>query len=114
VSNASFDWFWHPPREGKPGLLMIRDTHPGPAFPDIAFVTEDMKGVLEYIESRLPPEIHLPALRIYVRDMIGLWIQIQMTVLNRRFDLRDPDLADSDLNVLWESRAEALLKGGGL
>jgi len=94
-------------------MLMIRDTHPGLAYPDVSFVTEDMKGVLAYCEARLPPDIHLPALRIYVRDMLGLWIQVQTFVVGRQFELRDPDLSEQDLNVLWASRAE-LEPGGGM
>ena len=30
-SQASFDWFRTPPAPGDPGILMIVDTHPGPA-----------------------------------------------------------------------------------
>ena len=106
MSDASFDWFWSPPKGGRAGTIMIRDTHPGPAHPDVAFVTEDLKAVLHYCEARLPRDIHLPALRIYVRDMLGLWIQVQTFVQGRQFQLREPDLSEQDLNVLWAARED--------
>ena len=112
MSDASFDWFWRPPQEGQPGLMMIRDTHPGPHAPDVAFVTEDLKGVLLYCETRLPADIHLPALRIFVRDMLGLWFQVQTTVLDRRFTTHEAELSDTDLNTLWAAREGA--RGGGV
>ena len=112
MSDASFDWFWRPPQEGQPGLMMIRDTHPGPHAPDVKFVTEDLKGVLHYCESRLPTDIHLPALRIFVCDMLGLWLQVQTNVLSRHFTTGDPELSDQDLNTLWEAREGA--PGGGV
>lgn len=106
MSDASFDWFWQPPLDGRPGLMMIADTHPGPAAPDIKMVHEDLKAVLQYCEGRLPKEIQLYQLGIYVRDVLGLWIQIDCNAMSRHFQKRAPELSEGDLNQLWASRSE--------
>ena len=43
---AQIGWFWQPPIDGQPGLLMVVDMHPGPGHPDIPMVIETMAQVL--------------------------------------------------------------------
>lgn len=106
TSEASFDWFWQPPMEGRPGLMMVVDTHPGPAAIDIKMVHEDLRAVLQYCEGRLPKDVQLYQLGIYVRDVLGLWIEIKCNAVSRHFQKADPELSESDLNQLWASRSE--------
>ena len=106
TSEASFDWFWQPPLEGRPGLLMVVDLHPGPAAIDIKMVHEDLRAVLRYCDSRLPKDVQLYQLGIYIRDPLGLWIQIDCNALSRQFQKRSPELSEGDLNQLWASRSE--------
>jgi len=103
VSAASFDWFWQPPMEGEPGILMIVDTHPGPGATGVPFVAEDLDNVLLVCESRIPRDVHLYQLRIYIRDVFDLWIQVEFTLLGRQYTKKDPDFSDADLEQVWDN-----------
>lgn len=108
TSAASFDWFWQPPMEGEPGIIMIVDTHPGPDAVGIPTVGQDLKNVILSVEARIPADVHLYQLRIYVRDILGLWIRLEFTILNRYFTKKEPDFSQGDLEQVWdnhESRA---------
>jgi hypothetical protein len=103
MSLASFEWFWQPPMTGEPGILMIVDTHPGPQAPDVPFVAEDLKAILEGIETRIPDDVHLHQLRIYARDIFKLWIQLEFNILGRQFTKTAPDFSQEDLERVWEN-----------
>ena len=103
VSAASFDWFWQPPLEGEPGIMMIRDTHPGPAAVDVPMVGEDLNNVVLVCESRIPADVHLYQLRIYVRDVIGVWVRLEFNILGRQFQKLAPDFSQGDLEQVWEN-----------
>ncbi len=104
-SQASFDWFWQPPALGDPGILMIVDTHPGPADLTTRFIQEDINAVLLNIESQLPKDVQLFQLRIYAKDIFGLWIQIEFSILNqaRRFTTKKPDFSQAELSQVWDN-----------
>lgn len=104
-SQASFDWFWQPPALGDPGILMIVDTHPGPADTQTKFIQEDINQVLLSIESQLPKDVELYQLRIYAKDIFGLWIQIEFSILNqaRRFKTKKPDFGQAQLSEVWDN-----------
>lgn len=104
-SQASFDWFWQPPQMGDPGILMIVDTHPGPHDFDTKFIQEDINNVLLDIEARLPKDVQLFQLRIYAKDIFGLWIQIEFSILNsaRRFKTKKPDFDQGALSQVWDN-----------
>lgn len=104
-SQASFDWFWQPPALGDPGILMIVDTHPGPHDFDTKFIQEDINNVLLDIEAKLPADVHLFQLRIYAKDIFGLWIEIEFSVLNaeRRFKTKAPTFSQAQLSEVWDN-----------
>ena len=104
-SQASFDWFWQPPALGDPGILMIVDTHPGPADLQTKFIQEDINNVLLDIESRLPKDVQLFQLRIYAKDIFGIWIRIEFSILNsaRRFKTLKPDFTQAQLSDVWDN-----------
>lgn len=106
VERVPFAWFFQPPLEGKPGLIMIVDQHPGPEYPELQFITEpgNMKAILENIESHIPRDLELYQFRIYARDPFKLWIQIQTTALGRSFSFKSPDFSQGDLEELWQAR----------
>ncbi len=89
--------------EGDPGIIMIRDTHPGPEATAVPFVAEDLKNVLLTVESRIPADVHLYQLRIYARDIIGLWIQLEFNILGRQFTTKEPDFSQGDLEAVWDN-----------
>lgn len=103
MSAASFDWFWQPPMSGEPGILMIVDTHPGPQAPETPFLAEDLKRVLLACEERIPADVHLHQLRIYARDVLGLWIQLEFNILGRGFQKKLPDFEQGELAQVWEN-----------
>ncbi len=103
TSAASFDWFWQPPQAGEPGIMMIRDTHPGPAATAIPLVAEDLNNVVLVCESRIPPEVQLCQLRVYVRDILGLWVQLEFNVLGRQYHKLAPDFEQGDLDMVWDN-----------
>ena len=102
-SAASFDWFWQPPLAGEPGIIMIRDTHPGPDQASVPMVAEDLNNVLLTVESRLAADVHLFQLRIYARDILGIWVQIDFNVLGRTFTKKEPDFSQADLEGVWDN-----------
>ena len=102
-SPAMFDWFWQPPMSGEPGIMMIRDTHPGPEATAIPLVMEDLKNVLLVCESHIAKDVQLCQLRVYVRDIMGLWVQLQFNVLGRQFQKLAPDFEQGDLEMVWEN-----------
>lgn len=107
-SQASFDWFWQPPQMGDPGILMIVDTHPGPHDFETKFIQEDINNVLLNIESQLPKDIQLFQLRIYAKDIFGLWIQIEFSILQaqRRFKTKAPDFTQAQLSEVWDNHEQ--------
>ncbi len=102
--DARIAWFWQPPIDGQPGLLMVVDMHPGPDHPEIPQAIETLPEVLVECESQMPPEIELHTLRIYVRDVAGFWMEVEMNALNRRFKSKIPALPDKQLTDLWFTR----------
>ena len=103
TSAASFDWFWQPPLSGDPGIMMIRDTHPGPQAIAVPFVAEDINNVLLTVESRIPADVHLYELRVYARDILGLWVQLEFNILGRSFQKKAPEFTQGDLEQVWEN-----------
>jgi len=103
TARAAFEWFWQPPQAGEPGILMIFDAHPGPDAIDIPFLYEDLKEVLQDIETRIPADVHLFQLRIYVRDIFQLWSQIEFNVLSRKFTRKPPDFSQGSLEEVWQN-----------
>ena len=65
VDDVAFNWFWQPPVDGQPGLIMIVDEHPGVDHPEIRFVTEAIADVIRNIEARIPKDSHLFQFKIY-------------------------------------------------
>lgn len=104
-ANASFDWFWQPPMSGDPGIIMIVDTHPGPHDFETKFIQEDINNVLLYIESRIPLDIQLFQLRIYAKDIFGLWVEIEFSILSsaRRFKMKAPEFSQASLSEIWDN-----------
>ena len=103
TSDASFDWFWQPPMEGEPGIMMIRDTHPGPAATAVPLVAEDLNNVVLVCESRIGKDVQLCQLRVYVRDVLGVWVQLEFNVLGRQYQKLLPDFEQADLEQVWEN-----------
>ncbi len=83
---------------------MIVDEHPGPDRPDVPLLLEELKTTLLEIEAKLPNDVQLYQLRIYIREPIGAWFQAVFTVLNRRFQMQKPNFSQADLCELWDSR----------
>ncbi len=103
ISDASFDWFWQPPMENEPGIMMIRDTHPGPEATAVPLVAEDLNNVVLVCESRIAKDVQLCQLRVYVRDLLGLWIQLDFNVLGRQYQKLAPDFEQGDLEQIWDN-----------
>ena len=89
---------------GGVGLTMIVDTHPGPEAIGVKFVGEDIVAVMQDVESKLPTDVQLYQLRIYVRDIFGLWIQLEFNILGRQFTKKTPDFSQGELAQLWDAR----------
>ena len=88
---------------GDPGIIMIVDTHPGSHAVDVPLVQEDLKNVLLTVEGRIPSDVHLYQLRIYVRSIFLLWSQIEFTILGRQFQVKIPDFSQPDLAQVWDN-----------
>ncbi len=110
MDDVAFNWFWQPPVDGQPGLIMIIDDHPGADHPEIRFVTEAIQDVLQHIEARIAKDLHLSRFRIYARDIFGLWIMIDVVSISREYRLRTPKINQGHLSELWDSRREATLQ----
>lgn len=110
MDDVAFNWFWQPPVDGQPGLIMLTDDHPGADHPEIRFVTEAIVDVLRHIEAGIPKDLHLFDFKIYARDVYSRWIWIQVAPLKRNFRLRPPKISQDDLRDLWRSRDEATLQ----
>ncbi len=104
-SQASFDWFWQPPALGDPGILMIVDTHPGPEDLQTKFIQEDINNVLLYCEKRIPKDVQLYQLRIYVKDIFGIWVEIEFSLVSsaRRFKTKKPTFGQAQLSEVWDN-----------
>lgn len=102
--TSSFAWFWQPPLGGQPGLMMIVDTHPGPEAIGVKFVGEDIVAVMQDVESKIPTDVQLYQLRIFVRDIFGLWSQLEFNVLGRQFQRMPPSFTQGELAELWDAR----------
>ena len=103
TSAASFDWFWQPPLGGEPGIMMIRDTHPGPAATAVPLVAEDLNNAVLVCESGIAKEVQLCQLRVYVRDLLGIWVQLEFNVLGRQYQQLAPDFDQGDLEMVWDN-----------
>ena len=103
TSAASFDWFWQPPLGGEPGIMMIRDTHPGPEATAVPLVAEDLNNVVLVCESRIAKDVQLCQLRVYVRDLLGGWIQLEFNILGRQYKQFVPDFTEADLEQVWDN-----------
>lgn len=104
MSDAIYSWFWQPPLEGQPGLMMIVDNHPGPQYGGFPLVVEDLKGVLEEVEKQIPDDVALFQLRIYSRTPLEEWFEIIFDGNTRRFYTKQPDFSQASLRELWEAR----------
>lgn len=104
MSEPAYAWFWQPPINGQPGLLMIQDEHPGPAAIDVPMVLECLSDTLLVIEQGLPKEISFHQLRIFIRDPLGTWCQAEFNALSRHYNLREPQFTGVELANLWASR----------
>lgn len=106
MTDAAYSWFWQPPLENQPGLMMVVDDHPGPNRPDVPLVVEELQEILHKVESQLPIEIQLFQLRIYSREPTGFWFEILFDGASRRFMTKKPDFSQRELDKLWESRID--------
>jgi hypothetical protein len=104
VSDAAYSWFWQPPIEGEPGLMMIMDDHPGPDRPDVPLVVEELRNILHEVEAQIPVDVALFQMRIYSREPTGFWFEILFDGHSRRFMTKKPDFTQRELDRLWESR----------
>lgn len=107
MTDAAYSWFWQPPLEGQPGLMMVVDNHPGPNRPDVPLVVEELKTILHEVESQLPIDVGLFQLQIYSREPTGFWFEILFDGASRRFMTKKPDFQQAELDQLWEARLEA-------
>lgn len=110
MDDVAFNWFWQPPIDGQPGLIMIVDEHPGLEHPEIRFVTEAIADTIRNIEGRIPKDSHLFQFKIYARDIFGRWIHIDVAPIARNYRLRTPKVSQADLASLWDSRNEATIQ----
>jgi hypothetical protein len=105
MTASVFDWFWQPPIDGQPGLIMVADTHPGPEAIDVPFVLEDLANVLLWIEARIDKSLSLHSFRIYMRDPIGLWGETKFNDPgSRKYTVSKPDARQAGLSELWDAR----------
>ena len=109
MSSPTIAWFWQPPLAGDPGFLMIRDEHPGPDHPEVPLLPEAFLVALQEVEAQLPQDIGLERLRIFARDIFGLWIELRVapTSQGRVVKKRDPTIPDAQLEELWDQRERA-------
>lgn len=110
MDDVVFNWFWQPPVDGQPGLIMLDENHPGPDQPEIRFITEAIQDVLAHIEARIAGDLRLFQFRIYARDVYTRWIEIVVAPARRNYRLRTPRVSQSHLSELWDSRREATLQ----
>jgi len=110
MDDVAFNWFWQPPVDGQPGLIMLVDDHPGQDHPEIRFVTEAIQDVIRHIEARIAKDLQLFQFRIYARDVYGRWIQIEVAPARRNYRLRTPRISQGHLSELWDSRSEATIQ----
>jgi hypothetical protein len=105
MTASLFDWFWQPPLNGSPGLIMVADMHPGPEAISVPFVLEDIKAVLLWIEARIDKSLSFHSFRLYMRDPIGIWGEVKFNDPGaRRFTLGQPEARQDTLNELWDQR----------
>lgn len=110
MDDVAFNWFWQPPVDGQPGLIMLVDIHPGKDHPEIRFVVEAIADTLTHIEARIAKDLQLYQFRIYARDIFERWIQIEVGPIRRDYRLRSPKVSQGHLSELWDSRREATLQ----
>ena len=110
MDDVAFNWFWQPPVDGEPGLIMIVDEHPGADHPEIRFVVEAGAETLRHIEARIAADLHLFQFIIYARDIYGRWILISVAPVRRNYRLRTPKASQAELAELWDSRQEVTLQ----
>lgn len=105
MTGPVFSWFFQPPIAGEPGLIMIRDDHPGPSSPEIPFVLEDVDAVILEIESKIPKDLHLPAFRIYIKGVLSNdWVETSVDLTRRRSRIRPATVPWGNLEELWAQR----------
>lgn len=110
TEQALFQWFWQPPINGAPGLIMVVDIHPGPDSPEVPFLLERVGDALIYMESRIPSDHHLFQHKIFMRDPFETWAQVQVEAMPRTWRIVKPELKQSALQELWYSRAREEMK----
>lgn len=109
MDDVVFDWFWQPPIDGQPGLIMLTDEHPGAEHPEIRFITEAIADVLAHVQSRIARDLRLHQFRVYARDIFGGWMQITVETMTRApYRIHAPKISQGDLSELWDSRQETL------
>jgi len=108
MTESVFEWFWQPPINGAPGLIMIEDQHPGPEAINVPFVMEDLQAVLIWIEARIDKTLSFHSFKLYMRDPIGVWGEITFhDPGSRRYRVRQPDAGQAALSELWDQRLSA-------
>lgn len=105
MTDSVFQWFWQPPLNGQPGLIMVADMHPGPEAVDVPFVIEDLQNVLLSIEARIDKGFTLHSFRIYMRDVLNHWGEIAFKDTGSRKYIISPIAAEQRvLSELWDQR----------
>lgn len=85
-------------------MIMVVDMHPGPQDPQTPMVVERVGEVLLDIESHLPRDLHLFQHRIFIRDVMEIWAQVQVEAMPRTWRVIKPELRQAELHQLWYQR----------
>lgn len=111
MDDVAFNWFWQPPIDGQPGLIMITDEHPGTEHPEIRFITEAIADVLAHVQARIASDLRLPQFRVYVRDIFGGWFQVTIEPEPKKpYRIHKSKVSQNDLALLWDSRTDATIR----
>ena len=104
-TDTNFDWFWQPPINGQPGLIMIVDQHPGPEYPEAKFVFEVLDRVLLLVESQIDKALTLNQFSIFIKDHARAWHEVEFPYANaRRFRVTKLTVPPAHLSELWDQR----------
>ena len=105
MTDSVFQWFWQPPINGQPGLIMVADYHPGPEAIDVPFVIEDLGNVLLWIEARIDKALTLHMFKIYTRDVMNHWGQVAFRDPgSRKYVITPSATIQAELSELWDAR----------
>ncbi len=108
MTDSVFQWFWQPPINGQPGIIMVADYHPGPEAIEVPFVIEDLDNVLTWVEARIDPTLTLHMFRIYMRDVLNHWGQIAFKdTASRKYIITPTEIQQAELSELWDTRLAA-------